>query len=38
MVFQNESHLMTMGTDYFVLKLDFGTFVDKFKCLKVAEF
>lgn len=26
---------MTTGTDYFVLKLDFVTFLDKFKCLKI---
>lgn len=25
---------MTMGTDCFVLKLDFVTFLDEFKCLK----
>lgn len=26
---------MTMGTDCFVLKLDFVTFLDEFKCLKM---
>lgn len=29
---------MTMETNYFVLKLDFVAFLDKFKYLKMAEF